>query len=139
MGLLFTSPMSFATVEGDTSTMATASQSMMADGIFNIYDHSIILILVGLATILMIANIFLFSNRTLQLRLNRIGMAAGILLILLAAIFFYQDYQMMDQGQYLISIEYGVLMPLLFIIFVALSSRFISKDEKIVRSMDRLR
>ena len=139
MGLLFAEPMSFISVEGDTSTMSAAAQSMLADGIFNIFDHMVILGLVILAAGLPILNIFLFRNRPLQLRLNRIGMATGILVILLAAIFFYQDYQMMDNGQYLISVEYGSVMPLLFLIFVALSSRFIGKDEKLVRSMDRLR
>ena len=139
MGALFAPSFSFASVEGDTTTMKNAAQSMMGDGVFNIYDHVIMLALVGVGTLLVFVSIFLFRNRPLQLRLNRIGMAAGILVVILAAIFFYQDYQMMDTGQYLISIDYGVLAPIIFIVLVIIASRFIRKDENLVRSMDRLR
>lgn len=139
MGALFAPELSFASVEGDTNTMKNAAQSMMDDGLFNIYDHIIIFALVIVGTILVFANIFLFKNRKLQLTLNRIGMAAGILVILLTAIFFYQDYQMMDNGQYVVSIDYGILAPVVFILFIVLASRNIKKDESLVRSMDRLR
>lgn len=139
MGALFIPSFSFASVDGDTSTMQNAAQAMMGDGIFNIYDHIIILVLVVVAAALVFVSIFQFKNRRLQLTLNRIGMAAGILVILLAAIFFYQDYEMMDSGQYLISIDFGILAPIIFIVFVLIASRYIKKDDKLVKSMDRLR
>ena len=139
MGVLFIPDWSFASVEGDTSTMKSAAQSMMSDGLFNSYDHNLILILVAIAVITALAAIFLYGNRKKQMTWSRIGMAAGFLLVILTAIFFYQDYQMMDSGQYLIEIEYGVLSPFLFIVFMWLALRSISKDEKLVRSMDRLR
>lgn len=139
MALLFIPDFSFASVIGDTSTMQAASQSMMADGVFNSYDHVIIMALAAICSILILINIFMFKNRPLQLTLNRIGMAAGIILIILTAIFFYSDYQLMDNGTYEISIDYGILSPLAFIILLAVASRYISKDDKLVRSMDRLR
>lgn len=139
LAALFIPEWSFATVLGDTSTMRDAQQSMMADGIFNLYDHVLLIALVGIGVLLSLVAIFMFNNRPLQMRLSRIGMAAGILLVILAAIFFYQDYQMMDSGQYLIEVEYGVLSPIFFTIFAWLGIRAISKDEKLVRSMDRLR
>ncbi len=139
MALLFIPDFSFASVIGDTSTMQAANQSMMADGVFNSYDHVIIMALAGICTVLILINIFMFKNRSLQLTLNRIGMAAGIILIILTAIFFYSDYQLMDNGTYEISIDYGILSPLAFIILLAIASRYISKDDKLVRSMDRLR
>ncbi|MDX1685623.1 MAG: DUF4293 family protein [Saprospiraceae bacterium] len=139
MAALFAPTLAFVTVEGDTSTMKNAAQSMMADGLFNIYDHVLILALVGLAAIVVFINIFFFRNRTLQLRINRVAMAAGILVILLAGIFFYQDYQMMDTGKYVITIDFGILAPVLFILMLVLASRYIKKDDRLVRSMDRLR
>ena len=139
MALLFIPELSFASVEGDTSSMEAAAQSMMADGVFNTYDHIILLLLVCLSILLIFINIFLYKNRGLQLTLNRIGMAAGIIIMILTAIFFYLDYQMMDNGVYAISIDYGILAPIAFITLLALSARYITKDEKLVRSMDRLR
>lgn len=119
--------------------MKNAAQSMMSDGLFNTYDHSLILILVAVAALTALAAIFLYGNRKSQMTWSRIGMAAGFLLVILTAIFFYQDYQLMDSGQYLIEIEYGILSPVFFILFMWLALRNISKDEKLVRSMDRLR
>ena len=139
MALLFIPEFSFASVIGDTSSMKAASQSMMADGVFNSYDHIIIMTLAAICSVLILINIFMFKNRSLQLTLNRIGMAAGIILMILTAIFFYSDYQLMDNGVYEISIDYGILSPIAFIILLALASRYISKDDKLVRSMDRLR
>lgn len=139
IGLLFLPELSFASVEGDKTTLQAAAQSMMSDGVFNSYDHVALLVMIGISTALTLASIFMFRNRSQQLRLNRMAMAAGIMIMILTAILFYLDYQMMDSGTYQISIDYGILSPIAFVILVALASRFISKDEKLVRSMDRLR
>jgi uncharacterized membrane protein len=139
MGLLYLPTWAFISVEGDKASMQKAEMSMLEDGLFNTYDHILLMILVGLGALLALVGIFLYANRNLQMRLTRIGMAAGILVVVLTAIFFYQDYQLMDAGQYLIEVEYGVLSPIAFILFSWLALRSISKDEKLVRSMDRLR
>ena len=139
MGALFIPDWSFASVMGDTSSMENAAQIMMSDGLFNTYDHILMAVLVGAGVLAGLACIFLYNDRKRQMSLSRIGMAAGFLLVILTAIFFYQDYQMMDSGQYLIEIEYGILSPIFFLLFMWLALRNIRKDEKLVRSMDRLR
>ena len=138
MGALFTKPMSFISIFGQTEALEAAPQSMLADGVFDVQDHIILLVLVALAAILFLAGIFLFNNRPLQLTITRIGLIGAILSLLLAGVFFYMDYQNMADGT-LVTVEFGVLGPVLAIIFAILALRFIGKDEKLVRSMDRLR
>ena len=137
---LFTPLMSLMSVSGgDMTSLKESGQSMMDDGIFEVTDHLILLILVVVAILLSLAAIFLFRNRPLQKTLGRIALVAAILIIVLAAVFFYQDYTLMDSGQYEITVEYGVLAPVAFIVFIALALRYVSKDDKLVNSMDRLR
>ena len=139
MAGLFLPIMAFATVSGDTSSMQVAQQSMMADGVFDVIDHVILTILAILATLIAIVAIFMYGDRKKQLLFNRIAIVIGLLVVLLGALFFYQDYSLMDNGSYLISIEYGVLLPIIYIVLLLLASRSIRKDDNLVKSMDRLR
>ena len=85
------------------------------------------------------ATIFLYKNRVTQLRLIKLNLvlATG----LLAATVLYIDVAMgsfVEQG---LEPSYGLalLMPVLIMVFTFLANRSIKKDEKLVRSMDRLR
>ncbi len=132
-------PMSLASVDGDLTLLKSQSQSMLDDGIFHITDHLMLLILVGLTSLLCLISIFQFKNRTRQLSLARLGLIGFLLLMILAGFFFYQDYSLLSQGVYLFEVGYGALSPVLGILFIILAMRAIRKDEKLIRSMDRLR
>ncbi len=136
---LLIDPMSLATVDGDLTLLKSQPQSMLDDGIFHITDHLMLLILVGLTSLICLISIFQFKNRTRQLTLARLGLIGFLLLLILAGFFFYQDYSLLNQGAYLFEVGYGVLSPILSIIFIILAMRAIRKDEKLIRSMDRLR
>ena len=45
----------------------------------------------------------------------------------------------LDANTHDINEELGVALPVLFLVFAALAQRGIMKDEKLVKSMDRLR
>jgi hypothetical protein len=61
-----------------------------------------------------------------------------ILLLVLVGIFFYLDYQLITANS-LVSGEFGIVSPVLGIIFSALAGRGIKKDTQLVKSSDRLR
>ena len=137
-GALLTDPMSLISVSGDQNALQSADQNMLGDGIFHSTDHLLLLIMVALGMIVAIVALFKFKNRKQQATLSRIGIAVSVLYIILGVILFFKDFQLLNAGT-MIEVDFGVLAPILNIIFLFLALRYILKDEKLVRSMDRLR
>jgi hypothetical protein len=132
---LFLDPMSLFEVD---NTEGLAASAPLADGIFNIQDHIILIVAVVLSGLLAFGAIFLFKNRTQQMTLSRVSIALGVVIMVLAGGLFYADYKALT-GATNIEGGFGLLAPILTIIFSVLALRFIGKDEKLVKSMDRLR
>ena len=132
--------MSLANVEGDlTQLQQNDTSAALADGVFDVFDNPIFMILGAAAALIFLVSIFLFNQRKRQISLTRIGVVLSILMIVLTAILFYQDYNRLTAGEYQFEIGYGILSPLAAIVFGALAMYFIKKDDHKVRSMDRLR
>lgn len=97
-------------------------------------------VLLGFLSVLFTVIIFLYRNRTRQLRLTR----AGSLVTLAILVFlFITDNSMrayLEQGGE-VSNSYGAsaFLPIAMIVFTYLAERSIRKDEALVKSMDRLR
>jgi len=137
-GLLFLPIMSFFSVSGTQELLQQAEVGMLADGVLNIKDHISFQILAVLAAVASLAAVFLFNNRPVQMALSRLTLVVCILILVLCSIFFYMDYQLIKADS-LVSGEFGLLSPILGIIFSILALRFIKKDENLVKSSDRLR
>ncbi len=137
MALLLFGPMYFVSVD-KAVTNAAPMETMLADGVFETNDHIILLILVVVSMILPLVILFLFKNRVLQMKLGRINVTLIVLTLALSVILFLNDYRQISEGTE-ITIEFGYLAPVIAIILLALAIRFIKKDEKLVRSADRLR
>jgi hypothetical protein len=95
----------------------------------------------GLAVISIVVafvEIFSYRNRLTQIKL---GMMNALLmvssLILLVVLSYFDQLELMPEirGKYLP----GLFMPAAALIFNSLANRFIRKDEKLVRSVDRIR
>ncbi len=89
-----------------------------------------LLILIALTTM---TAIFLFKNRTLQIKIGRI-------LVLLhfgiySLLFYMYWYELNTQDKFL----YSLLIPAISIVFHVLAIRAVKKDEALIKSMDRLR
>jgi hypothetical protein len=97
---------------------------------------SILAVLQLIIAVLAFVTIFKFRNRSLQIRLNYLNIFLSVLLV--GGIFYYST---MLEKQYEIMPQYGVggLFPLVTIILLFLANHFIQKDEKLIRSADRLR
>ena len=138
LGLLFVPSMSFFSVSGEQELVKLSEVGMLGDGVFNIQDHIVFPILTILGVLASIAAIFLYKNRNLQLTLSRLTLVMSILILVLMGIFFYLDYQLITADS-LVSGEFGILSPVLGIIFSTLAGRGIKKDTQLVKSSDRLR
>lgn len=113
---------------------AEANSSLFADQVFNINDHMVLLVTFLLAGVFSLIAIFLFKNRKLQMNLSILAIFATIIGLGFGVFIFLGDPEHTDAG-----FEIGSLMPLLILIFIILGWRSIKKDDKLVKSMDRLR
>jgi hypothetical protein len=93
-------------------------------------------ILTSLILILEVLTIFQFKNRPLQIKLS--NLSVFLLLGLTAATYFYiWKTNGLIGGGYTMKLYFT--FPLISMIFVFLAARAISKDEQLVKSIDRIR
>jgi hypothetical protein len=91
----------------------------------------LLLILTVAVFIAALITIFLYKNRKLQLRI----VIAGILVSLLNIFLYYKETKNFAEGNYDLTALLTIVIPVFFI----LAARGINKDEKLVKSLDRLR
>ena len=116
----------------------TPSTQFLADSSYNIQDHLILLSITGFAIGVTVLSIFLYKNRNLQRKLV-------YLVIFLAIAFSVTAYFLLktNGGEVLnttgVQIKAGIFLPLAGMIFCFIAGYYIGKDDKLVKSMDRLR
>lgn len=123
----------FGTDAADTAAPVAGSR-LFDDGSFNVFDDPILLGIFGLAGVIFLADIFLFKNRNLQKMISRVGV-----FVLTAGVGFGAFMWSSDQAMATSTPDFGLAFPVLALIFAVLAGRYIQKDEKLVRSADRLR
>lgn len=125
----------FALPFADSS--APVADTLFADSLFSVFDSMPLMIGFGLAALLALLAIFLFNNRKLQ---KKIAGASGLLTLGSAS---FAIGQYMQQANELTGVtiddEPGIFLPVAGFILAIMAVRFINKDEKLVRSADRLR
>lgn len=100
--------------------------------------ESLLLFAVGIGTALLAACcIFLYKNRSLQFKLTVTGVLLSIGLIALEVwqVEAFKTSNTLLKGSY----YWGALLPMLMVVFFILASRGIYKDERLVKSLNRLR
>ncbi len=124
--------------------IATADVSQSAvlpdflkDGIFNLQDSQLLLLLVLAAGIIALISIFLYKNRRTQMRVVALMMIISLAVAVIAFWLYYHNTENLKQG--IVHLSIGMASPLLSIIFGSFANRAIRKDNKLVKSMDRLR
>lgn len=128
-----------------TFTPMVLSKSPEPEGVFQdgrllVSEYQVSLALLAAAILASLITIFLFKNRKLQKNL----VILSIVLIIACHIagyfyFFPSGSQSTSTLQAGLKPAVGAVLPLFGLILLALAYRFIDKDEKIVKSMDRLR
>jgi len=114
----------------------TYTQGYFSDNTYDIQDHPALLGLTIAAGIICLLAIFLYKNRSLQTSLVYVSIVLAIVLTATMIILLQSNTpKFLEQSSPFI----GSFLPLLSIIFLVLSLRSIKKDDKLVKSMDRLR
>ncbi|WP_235299151.1 DUF4293 domain-containing protein [Portibacter marinus] len=119
------------------ATSETAMAGLFADRVYNIFDNPILIGVTCIGGVLALIAIFLFKNRPLQKKLGYGTLTLAILFIIVAIWLVVQDTESELTSN--IDERLGLGLPLLAIFFVLFANRYIGKDEKLVKSMDRLR
>lgn len=122
------------------ASFASSSESMVGifkDQMYNLYDNPMLMVIAGLGALVAIIAIFLYNNRPLQTKLSYGVITLSILLPLIAVLIYTNTIENIDNIE--VDDELGLYLPIGSIVFGALAVRFIKKDDKLVKSMDRLR
>jgi hypothetical protein len=119
------------------ATTDVASPGVMNDLVYNIHDSPVLIGLTIIGGLVTLSSIFLFNNRPLQKRLSYLGIMMAILLPLFAFLLIYNERTGDALGT--INDGLGIYPPIVALIFAVLAGRAIGKDDKLVKSMDRLR
>jgi hypothetical protein len=94
-------------------------------------------LIIGIACLCVIG-IFLFKKRPTQIRLCIICIILSIVAVALE-VKNVEDYKTATPGLVKGTYQLGALLPILMIIFLIMAARAIYKDQKLVKSLDRLR
>jgi Domain of unknown function (DUF4293) len=94
-------------------------------------SHFLLMILSVAVGLLALITIFLYKNRKLQIRLSLLG----IVLQLAVLAVYFQQIKTYVQGNFTLTSAVSFIIPVFFI----LAWLGIRKDEKLIKSMDRLR
>lgn len=115
-----------------SGTLVDGSKKLFALG-----DHFLLVAIIIALGVLSLVTIFLFKNRKLQSKLTILGivLALGYLALQYFSIETFKKDNAIVTGSY----QIAALLPILIVIFLILAARGISKDEKLVKSLDRLR
>ena len=138
--LIFVFPLYGAEMSGSLLSVSAIEGQLLADGgIVDTTSHPYVLIAGVLVGILSIVVVFLYGNRTLQMKLARlVGLLATVLLV--GMFYAVEEAKALVVNQEVLG-NYGLscYLPIGMIILSFLASRAIMKDEALVRSANRLR
>ncbi len=101
-----------------------------------IYSSLPLVILWAVSLILILATIFLFRNRILQMRLSTINI---FILLGLGGLIYYYVWSVAKILSGVYSLTIYLLFPVIAAILIYLAIKAIGKDELLVRSIDRIR
>jgi len=110
----------------------------LSDMVYNVMDHVVLTGLTGLGILFSLIAIFMFKRRDLQLRMGYVVIIISVLLPLVAVLLMYNENTATADTS-LINDASGIYLPIVALIFGVLGNRFVKKDDKLVKSMDRLR
>lgn len=105
------------------------------EGVFKTMDNPVYGFFAGVNGGMLLANIFNFKKRKLQVSLNRIIL---FLSLVLAGLMIY-EYVTLVMAETVTGPGIGLVMPLVTIVFIVMANKAIIKDENLVRSADRFR
>jgi len=136
--LLFVFPIAdFVYPEGKFVLYITGLYQAEGEMIVKTFNTIAMIILTAASALLSIITIFRYTDRKQQIKLGRLNLIlyAALLVLLLVNI----DKANNIQPQAVKSYSFGIVLPVISLIFIWMANKAIKKDEDLVRSADRIR
>lgn len=141
LGLNFIFPIAEFIGTNDSLVLYAFKAESLVPGSENVYDIWFtmpLLAIISIVIIFSIATIFMYKNRLGQIKIIRFLML--LIVVLVAVIFLYYENILSNaSGAEADFIQIGAFSPLVAMVLLFLANRGVIKDEKLVRSADRLR
>lgn len=119
------------------SEVKLVDSALFNDASYNVFDDPILMGIFGLAGTVFLVDIFLFRNRPLQMKLSMLAVALTVVGAGYGAFRYFTDSSAEISAA--VTPDVGLVLPAVTLIFGLLARNYIQKDEKLVRSADRLR
>ena len=120
-----------------TTSEEVVASEIFADSRYDLMDNVGLLVFFGIGGLLALVSIFLFRNRRLQMRLTILAFVLNLVGIIFGVIYFMQNSGATSEAK--VDDGLGLYAAGAAVVLLLLAYRFIGKDEKLVKSMDRLR
>ncbi|MFV0331325.1 MAG: DUF4293 domain-containing protein [Dysgonomonas sp.] len=91
----------------------------------------------GLSALVPLINIFLYKKRKVQMKVGTL--TSLLILFFYVTLYVYFNAYTSKYGLAFEGIQYGLILPVIALIFNVLAVLRIKKDEKLVKSLDRIR
>lgn len=134
---LFLQSFDWIRIETENSENLQAT-TYLQDTVIDVYDHVLFSSGIGLLVVLLLLTIFLYKKRKLQLLISQLSLLLLFLIIIAIALFFLKDTNNI-YAPFQIKPDWGIAPLILTIIVIILARNGIKKDDRLVKSMDRLR
>jgi len=129
--LLLAGIAAFLTFQYPFYTGTKLENNMSVVNELNAGSNFFLLVLTGIIIVVALISIFLFKDRKTQLRV----VIAGIILSFILMILYFMDVKNYDKGHFALTAILAVLVPVSF----CLAARGIYRDQKLIKSLDKLR
>lgn len=123
----------FGTEAAETDT-PVASSPVFGDAELTVFDSPLLIGGVIAAGLVLLIAIFMYRNRKLQSTLCTVAILLTLAYAAYGGVLWGTD-PAVEQSFF----DFGVTLPPLAVLFSVLAARYIKKDERLVRSADRLR
>ena len=120
-------------------TSDSLAEGFFSNKSFEILDHMVLTGLVIAGAFFAVLAIFLFRNRKAQVLLSYLSLLTGLVFLPGTGYYFLSNELPEQTGISELNISAGLFIPVVIAVLVLLAIRYIKKDDKLVRSMDRLR
>lgn len=96
-----------------------------------------VLFCAGISALVPLINIFLYKKRKVQMKLGTL--TSLLILFFYVTLYVYYNAYVTKYGLTFEGIQYGLILPVIALVFNVLAILRIKKDEKLVKSLDRIR
>ena len=102
-------------------------------------DTIYLAVITGLICLLSFITVFMYKRRRMQIRFIRFMILLSIIFLALIFFFYVPNLESLTQTSADYINQPGIYLSIASVLFLILASRFIMKDEKLIRSANRLR